>query len=250
MVTFFLPPLDSESRPEYHTKVWEGGVMSRQQKLNQILAQNPQVAMAAKTAYETKPSFLRSKINELDDCFGGGLAWGQLSEWGMPMGCGGRELLLAFLAKATRERPPVWCLWVYPSSEGLAINAVAWAARGIDLQYLRYVCSDYPVSDLQALLWENFFQLVIFDAPRALRSEECAFLARNAQRHHQIIAIVRPYFLSSQRGNIWSRLRVNCWYESTTDLLQVDVVRGLSPRRISLPRKVLSEGEVQHADAL
>ena len=43
-----------------------------------------------------------SHLPELDDFLGGGLPLGAVSEWGLPPGRGGRELVASFVASVTR----------------------------------------------------------------------------------------------------------------------------------------------------
>jgi hypothetical protein len=167
----------------------------------------------------------------LQTFFEGGLREGQLSEWGLRPGSGGREVLVDLLAAATQTQK--WSLWVRPKS-GVAVYPPAWNARGVKLDRMRFAYTDQPIADLKPLFMDSFFKLIIIDEPKNLSDEECSFLARRAQEQKQIICIIRPYFLCQKRGNVWAKLRVNMWRTGIAEQLCLQVIKGLSPRQMSL----------------
>ena len=197
---------------------------------------------------------LSSGIAALDEFLGGGLSWGSVCEWGIPFGSGGREVLVSFLATISSTStltsnqgrvdqtaaPLPWTLWVQGRS-GLTVYPPAWHARGVDLERIRFTTSAKPVSDLKPVFMDPLFKIIILDAPRSLSDDDCAFLARQARAHGQLIIILRDFFLGERRGNVWARLRINCWCPDPIhrpESLCLRVVRGLSQRQMTwqLPR--------------
>ncbi len=194
---------------------------------------------------------LSSGITALDDFLGGGLSWGSVCEWGIPFGSGGREVLVSFLAGASSlsnhmgrvDQAAVslpWTLWVQGRS-GLTVYPPAWHARGVDLERVRFATSAKPVADLKPVFMDPLFKIIVIDAPRSLSDDDCAFLARQARAQGQLIIILRDFFLGERRGNVWARLRINCWCPDPVhrpESLCLRVVRGLSQRQMTwqLPR--------------
>lgn len=162
-------------------------------------------------------SRLSSGISALDHFFDGGLPYGSVVEWGLPLGLGGHEIVLAFLAQAAQsqttpsENPlnPKWILWSSGRPE-LTVYPPAWHARGVNLEYIRFAKSTKPVEDLKPLFLDPFFKIIVLDAPKDFSEDDCAFIARQARAHGQLILILRDFFLGPRRGNVWARYRVNC----------------------------------------
>jgi RecA/RadA recombinase len=207
---------------------------------------------------------LRSGIVALDDFLGGGLPRGAITEWGAPLGQGGRDVLLAWLAQATQGRAqeataingvsvadmpsmdamderPVWALWVH-GRDHLMVYPPAWLARGVALQRMRFACSTKPLAELRPVFMEPLFRIIVLDAPRQFTDDDCAFVARQARLNDQVVVLIRDAFLGADRGNVWARLRLNCWYEPTARQYALRVVRGLPPRQLAL-----IEDEIGHA---
>lgn len=174
-------------------------------------------------------------IERLDEFFEGGLPLGAMTEWGAPFGRGGRELLLHWLAHATRSE---WVLWVHARAY-LAVYPPAWLARGVPLERIRFAVTADPLEDLRPVFLEPFFRVVVLDAPPLFTKDDCAFVARRARAQGQAVIVVRDDFLDPRRGNVWARLRANCWYEPASRQYRLRVIRGLSPRQLSL-----GEGEL------
>ena len=178
---------------------------------------------------------LSSSITELSQGLEGGLRWGELSEWGSPWGSGGREVLLSFLSqlKYSKSGQEQWCLWVQGQDGDANVYPPAWEAKGVDLRYIRFTKSLKPVHDLNPIFMSPFFKFIVLDSPQNLSIEDCQFLGRQARRHQQSIVVVRNYFLSPKKGNVWAKLRLNCWHDYVRDQYMVKVIKGLSPRQIS-----------------
>ena len=64
--------------------------------------------------------------------------------------------------------------------------------------------------------------------------EDCAFIARTARENNQAILLLRDFFLGSRRGNVWAKLRINSWQNLEDGQFHLKVVRGLSPRELSV----------------
>lgn len=183
---------------------------------------------------------LASGIPRLDQFLDGGLPQGAVIEWGVPLGRGGREVMLAWLARATNPQPmgapPAWVLWAYSKAQ-LAIYPPAWQARGVALDRVRFAATSSPLAELRSAFLEPFFGVIVLDAPRSFTDEDCAFVARQARLNDQVVIVARDGLLgpaTQARTNVWARLRLNCWYDHPTRQYRLQVVRGLSPRQLIL----------------
>lgn len=174
---------------------------------------------------QRQPTKIPFGISELDEFFLGGVPVGVLSEWGLPLGRGGRELLVAWLA----ANPNLLTLWMY-GFQDQAVNPVAWFARGANLHQIRFVCSSRPLVDLKPAFMEPLFKVMVIDCPHGITEEECAFIARRARVNNQVTLLLQDKNLAPSKGNIWAKLRVNCYQDVEANLL-LEVVRGLSPRK-------------------
>jgi hypothetical protein len=213
----------------YHTYVWNRGVfvvMPIKASSDEFLASQLPVQCLA------------SRVNALDQFLDGGLRCGELSEWGVPLGRGGRDVILRYLAQRRSNTPSFWSLWICGSTQ-VKIYPPAWLARGVDLGKIRFTYSSHPVRDLKPVFLDPFFRVIVIDSPRSLSLEDCAFLAQRARRHRQAILLLRDYFLSPKRGNVWAKLRINCWQDERDERIRLRVVRGLSPRELALDRGTL-----------
>lgn len=177
---------------------------------------------------------LASSIPVLNETLEGGLRWGELCEWGCPWGCGGREVIIRFLCSlpSDYQQQTNWCLWVQ-GQDDVNIYPPAWEAQGVDLAYIRFTSSQNPVKDLKPVFLSSLFKIIILDCPQTLSAEDCQFLARQARQYRQIIILIRNYFLSPKKGNIWAKLRLNCWRQHLSEKFFIKVIKGLSPRQIS-----------------
>lgn len=152
----------------------------------------------------TKAAPLLSGLTTLDDWLQGGLAWGKVSEWGMPLGSDTRSLLLTILrAQNTRF------LWIYAQKLGIA-HASAWSSR-VDLSKAYFATSDAPLRELKACFLQKSFPLIVIDSPLYLSLGDLAFLQQQARAFSCHYFLLRPYYLSSQRGNPFCSLRSNCF---------------------------------------
>lgn len=176
----------------------------------------------------------------LDQFLEGGLPFGSLSEFGMPLGKEGRLLLLKYLVTATRgiDMNPLWTLWVSSFSE-YQVFPPAWFAKGVDPNRIVFAESEAPVRDLKRAILNPFFKLIVFDSPRTFSKDDCHFLDQQARRNDRVAIVLRNYFLSNQRGNIWARLRLNCWKRHASNQFVIRVIRGLSRRELLLDEELL-----------
>jgi len=177
---------------------------------------------------------LSSRLPLLDSFLGGGLGWGELSEWGLPWGSGLRDLILLFLVSAQQcEQPPAWVLWVYGQRD-VCVNPLAWHARGIKLEQLRFAFSTKPLIELKPLFLSGFFRVIVLDGIPRLQDEDYAFLARQARRLQHHILVLQPYELSSAQGNVWARLRINCWRDFVQHRVGITLLKGQQQRQLFL----------------
>lgn len=184
----------------------------------------------------------------LDAFFGGGLPIGAVTECGMPLGRGGRNLLLPYLRAASRGsaeghatnalslQHDWWVLWVTRDDE-LQPLPVSWLARGIKAERLVFAATQEPLQDLQRVFIRPFFQMIVLDRPARLTRDDCAFLSRQARQQNLTVVLVRDYFLSHTRGNVWAQMRVNAWIRQ--DVLVAKTLRGGEEQCLSLPLKNL-----------
>ena len=169
---------------------------------------------------------LHSSIPALNKFLESRIHYGQLCEWGAPWGQGVREVITSFLPSI----PSVWKLWVH-SDEKTIINAPAWEARGINMQRMRFAYCTAPLEELKPIFLDPFFKVIILDNPK-LSYDDCAFLAQRARENQQAIFILRNYFLSNRKGNVWAKVRLNCWHDQLSDQFYIRPIRGLSPRQL------------------
>lgn len=182
----------------------------------------------------TVPSLRRlaSGVPDLDDAFHGGLVFGSITEWGVPLGRGGREIVLRFLAAATRAHTnsrPLLVLWIFLTPM-LSIYPPAWEARGITLTRIRFARSCEPLRDLKPVFLDPVFSIVVLDALPGLDEPALAYLAAQARRNGQMILLLRNELLGNRYGNVWAKQRVNCWREGVQSTrYAIQPVRGLPP---------------------
>lgn len=184
---------------------------------------------------------LASKLTELDHFFQGGLRWGELSEWGTPWGGGCREVPLRFLQAAHQQASPPWCLWVYDQEE-VSIYPPAWQARGIDLKLMRFAKSSKPIQELKLALSSGFFKLIVLDCVNPIGRDDCCFLAQQAKSQQSIIMLLRHYYLSTGKGNVWAKTRINCWHDPLRDCFRIRSVKGLRPKQLNFRLHPIDKG--------
>lgn len=175
---------------------------------------------------------LASPLPLLNQCLAGGVPFGSLSEWGLPLGLHGREVILSFLSTATSGPSAAWVLWAHGRSR-IQVYPPAWRARGVELSKMRFTKSVEPIRELKPLFMDPFFKVIVLDAPGRLTDEDYGFLARQARQHKKVIMVLHDHFISTRKGNIWAKLRVNAWRDGSSRKMCLRVMRGLSPRQLS-----------------
>ena len=200
----------------------------------------PGVCFEATEAYSPQQK-LASGVPGIDAFLRGGLPMGKVTEFGMPLGREGRVLLLNFLVNATQgvTSAPLWALWI-SSHRHLSVYPPAWYARGISPERMFFTASETPMKDLKRVIMNSFFKLIILDSPKQFSKDDCLFINTQARRNQQIILLIRDFFLSNLRGNIWSTLRINCWKRQVSNQFMLRVIRGLSNREL-----LIDEGALQ-----
>lgn len=175
-------------------------------------------------------SLLPSGHAQLDASLDGGLRWGELSEWGMPWAQTQREIILRFLVQAQKD--PTWILWIYGRPD-ISINPLAWQAHGLNLSWLRFAQAQRPLLELKPVFLSGLFRIIVLDGIERLSDDDCGFLARQARRYKQLIMIIHHQSLSSDRGNVWARVRINCWFDTQTQSISAEILKGRRPQQIS-----------------
>ena len=185
---------------------------------------------------------LASCVERVDDFLEGGLPFGGISEFGMPLGKEGRALALKFVANATRgiRGKPMWTLWI-SSYETFRIFPPAWFARGVSPTRILFAQSGRPLRDLKRAISNPIFKLIILDSPRKFTREDCFFVNRQARQNRQLVMLLRDFFLSNRQGNIWANLRMNCWKRHASGEFMLRVIRGLSQRELSISEAEINE---------
>lgn len=207
--------------------------MPRNKLTQTILSQISDIWIADGSEVREK-TYLASSIGELNQFLEGGLRVGEITEWGMPLGQGGREVLLSYLARHTaRDRSSQWSLWIcgYPE---LKVYPPAWQARGVSLERVCFSYAVNPVKDLKPVWLSRFFRLLIVDTEHSLSKEDYAFLVQRARENQQVIALIKPYFLSANYGNVWAKTRINCRRAVHSNTYELEMVKGSSPKRLKL----------------
>jgi hypothetical protein len=178
------------------------------------------------SALTQQSRLLASGIAPLDRALGGGLAFGTLAEWGLPPGRQGLRILLQFFL---RSKPLV--LWVSSDDES-SVYPPAWAALGIELKQMYFVCTQEPLRQLQPVFFEPVFEVIVLHRPGYLSPGDFAFLAQQARKMRQLIIITRPYFLHAQKGNAHMRVRANAYYEFSSRRSVVHGVKGTTQEQV------------------
>ena len=170
---------------------------------------------------------VRSFDGEIDSFLSGGLALASLTEWGAPMGCEGRQMLLPFLANVTRgqQYAPAYVLWIN-GYDNLDIFPPAWFARGLVPEKTVFARSQDVMVDLKRVFLASLFKMIVIDSPEFFSLEDGLFLRRMAQKQGYGIVILRNYFLSNKKGNIASSLRLNAWRDHENGCFVLQGVKG------------------------
>lgn len=173
---------------------------------------------------------LASGILPIDDLLGGGLQFGQLTEWGMPFATGGRQVILHFIKSATRGiglPAPLLCLWASSSKSQAVAYPPYWDAHGIDLSRVHFAFADHAVDQLKHFFMRPLFSLIILDDPERFSRNDVAFLARKAEQNSQLLLILRNFHLTNRLGNVWAKLRINCYQAPQPPYpFRIEVLRG------------------------
>jgi hypothetical protein len=179
----------------------------RQAKLSLFSSSHLMVASS-----QTREEKLCSGIKQLDEFLDGGLAFSRLAEWGMPLGQGGRLLMVSFLVRATRGlwlgQEKLWCLWI-SARQQFTPYLPAWSAKGIEVKYLRVAQVRNPIQDLKPIFIDGFFKVVVIDGFESLTSDDMCFLSLCAKRSHCLMVVLRDRLLSENHSNPFARLRLN-----------------------------------------
>jgi hypothetical protein len=153
-----------------------------------------------------------------------GLPQRAITEWGMPLGRRGRELMLPFLAEVTGAKQ--MALWIY-GHENMMVYPPAFIAAGINSDKMVFTQVSGPLQPMVPALISPLFKMIVLDSPKRFTDRDGFFLRNLAEAHDQKIVLIRNYFLSPKRGSSWARWRINVWNDSLRDGYHFLVVKGL-----------------------
>lgn len=183
---------------------------------------------------------LGSGIREIDTFLDGGLPFNGITEFGMPLGKEGRLLLLKFLANATQgvSVESTWTLWASSHSD-FTVFPPAWFARGVSPSRIVFTQSEAPAQDLKRAIINPFFKLIVLDSPQRFSKDDCFFINTQARQNQQLVILLRNFFLSNKQGNVWAKLRLNCWKQQTSGRFILRTVRGLPRKEVIIHEEQL-----------
>ena len=199
----------------------------RKASVEKLLDTKPELKTKVVSASAIKaPQLLKLGLPNLDVCLGGGLDIGGISEWGMPVGQGGRAIFLSLVARLTNDRAQKPVLWIL-GQPGIKIFATVWMSFGVKMANILFANSFRPLTDLREVFLEPAFSFVVLDTPKSLSKEEYAFITKQAQKNSMHVCVIQNYFLNQQIGNVWAKKRVNCVMDnSVLRAFQIDILRG------------------------
>jgi len=204
----------------------------------ELLARFPTLCLETSVNY-SKQEKLTLGIPLVDQFLSGGIPFGKVTELGMPLGREGRSLLVKLLAHhQSQTQKSFKVLWIscFP---GISIYPPAWFIRGVSERDTLFTYSEEPMTELKRAIMHSFFKMIILDAPRGLRRDDSLFLSTQAKKHNQVIILVRDFFLSNLKGNIWAQLRLNCWRRPQKHEYVIRVVRGLPSGELHLKESLM-----------
>lgn len=184
---------------------------------------------------------LKSCVRELDDFLEGGLPFNGITEFGMPLGKEGRFVLLKFLVNATcgLQSKPFWVLWI-SSHRDFSVFPPAWFAKGVSPSRIIFSNAAAPAQELKRAIINPLFKLIILDSPQQFTRDDCFFINSQARFNQQLVILLRNFFLSNKRGNVWAKLRLNCWKQHSHGQFIIKTVKGLSRQQIVIDGESLS----------
>ncbi len=209
-----------------------------QQLKSEIGHKFPGVCLESGLQYQ-KRSKLGFGLPLLDDFLSGGLPFGKVTELGMPLGKEGRSLLVKLLAfHQNRIEKPFQVLWIscFP---GISIYPPAWFARGVSEKDTIFTYSEKPINELKRAIIHSFFKMIILDSPKGFTPDDSQFLSIQAKKNNQVTILIRDFFLSNLKGNIWAQLRLNCWRRPQKKEFVVRAVRGMPTGELRLKDTLL-----------
>jgi len=177
-------------------------------------------------------------IEVIDQHLEGGLSIGTMSEWGVPPGRNGRRVIMTILGHNIGRDPSDTrlILWAY-AEKNARVYPPAWQANGINLKTIYFTRSENPVRELKPVFMDPLFKVVVLDAPTRFTKDDMAFISTKARQNNQFVFLLRNYFLSPKRGNIWAKLRLNCWLDLVTNQYRLKIVRGMPPMLLNFKLK-------------
>lgn len=169
----------------------------------------------------SEKTYLRSGVDSLDKLLGGGLAFGEIAEWGIPEGSSGNRVFTKFLKN---NYLPV--LWISAPQENHIVNPPAWQANGIHLENIYFATSSNPIVDVKPVFLESAFKIIILDGFKRWRSGDLSFLTQRIRINGQVGVILHRQLLSNTKGNVFAKKRLNCFFNVKTKRFEVNLLKG------------------------
>ena len=147
---------------------------------------------------------------------------GGIYEWGVPWMESGRIVIVKILKSLCKDE---WILWCH-GNEDSRLNHESFLAHGINPDRFRIAYTQQPMKDLKAAIVSPMFKFIVIDSASDLNDISLAFLHHKAKELKKTIFIVRPFFLSSKKGSIWSKMRFNIEQKTIHGELNIRSIKG------------------------
>lgn len=139
-----------------------------------------------------------------------------LTECGIPHA--GRPLILSALA----DYPKV--LWVLNDSHPGAVYPPSWERWGLEKVW--FFKTENVMRDAKPIFLAPYFEAIVLDGFRNLRDDDMAFMALQARKLNIQILLIRDYFLTTKKGNVWALSRFNIFFRAERNKYSIQTVRG------------------------
>ena len=150
------------------------------------------------------------------------LTRGSIYEWGIPWMNYGRIVVVRMIASLNKDE---WVLWCHGDTNS-SLNHESFIAHGINPDTFRIAYSNKPMKDLRAAILSPKFKFIVIDSAVDLNDISLAFLHHKAKELKKIILIIRPYYLSSKKGCVWSKLRFNVEQKKMHEEITIRGIKG------------------------
>jgi hypothetical protein len=147
-------------------------------------------------------------------------------EWGAPRDQFARSILASTLAYF---KGPI--LWIH-SHRNLTIFPPAWQSKGLDLNRLFFIQYSQTIKNIGPCFQTQLFNFIILDCPLKLTRSDLRQLQLWAKSYKYCLFILRPFLLSSNRGNPYAHLRFNLFYQFEQNTMLLQPIKGKIKKNI------------------